>query len=156
MELNDVQRIRLQRIINIASNATWEGDISALGFALLRYSGLDIDNGYMISSENHIIDKRKADIIVEVTVNRIKVLVIECKKDVTHPSRSRDQLIGYMQDGGFPNGMLMYPLNTTFYSLDVTTEDAEVIKGPTYNNITDYEEVLQNMAIMRMHDLEQI
>jgi hypothetical protein len=46
MELNNQQKERLQRVANIAVNASWEGDISGLAFALLRYAGLDVENGY--------------------------------------------------------------------------------------------------------------
>jgi hypothetical protein len=156
MELNNLQRDRLQRTANIAANASWEGDISGLAFAFLRYSGLDVENGYIITSENHVNegDRRRTDIMVEVLVGRRKVLVIECKKDTSHPARTRQQLEGYMQDGGFPHGMIMYPLTTTFYSLDVEAEDAEAQVENTLNNITDYEEIMQTMANMRIPEFE--
>lgn len=153
MELNDQDRNRLQRAANIAANPQWEGDISGLAFALLRYAGLDISNGYFITSENRV-GVGKVDIMVEVLLGRDKILVIECKKDTSHPSRSRQQLNGYMQDGRFPHGMLMYPLTTTFFSLDVEAEDAEVQIGLTYNNVTDFEDMINIMAEMRIPELE--
>jgi hypothetical protein len=153
MELNELQKQRLLRAANIAANAMWEGDISGLAFALLRYAGLDIENGYLITSENHVVNN-KADIMVEVLVGRQKVLVIECKKDITHPTRSKQQLEGYMQDGQFPHGILMYPLTSTFYSLDVNVNDAAVQKGETYHNITSHEEIINAMSEMRIRNLE--
>jgi hypothetical protein len=153
MELNNIQRERLQRVANIAANSSWEGDISGLAFALLRYAGLDIENGYLITSENHI-SSDKPDILVEVLVGRQKILVIECKKDTSHPTRSKQQLEGYMQDGVIPHGILMYPLTSTFFSLDIDADDVEVQKGLTYNNITDYEDMIDAMAQMRIPELE--
>jgi hypothetical protein len=153
MELNDLQRERVQRVANIAANATWEGDISGLAFAMLRYAGLDIENGYMITSENHVVNG-KADIMVEVLVGRQKVLVIECKKDTSHPTRSKQQLEGYMQDGQFPHGILMYPLISTFYSLDTDAEDAAVQEGNRYDNVTSYEDIINEMAQMRIREIE--
>ena len=155
-ELNDLQRERLQRTANIAANASWEGDISGLAFALLRYAGLDVENGYLITSENHFEegDRRRTDIMVEVLVGRQKVLVIECKRDISHPTRTRQQLEGYMQDGGFPNGIIMYPLTTAIFSLDIDADDAQVQSGDTFNNVTDYEEIMRVMFAMRFLELE--
>lgn len=145
MELNNQQKERLQKVANIAVNASWEGDISGLAFALLRYAGLDVENGYLITSENN-----KADIMVEVLVDRHKVLVIECKKDISHPTR----LEGYMQDGRFPNGIIMYPLKSIFFTLDIDAEDAEVQQGSVYSNVSDYEEMINTMSQMRIPEFE--
>ncbi|KAG2172442.1 hypothetical protein INT43_004984 [Umbelopsis isabellina] len=153
MELSDIQRERLHRAANIAANASWEGDISGLAFAMLRYAGLDIENGYLITSENHV-SNGKPDIMVEVLVGRRKILIIECKKDTSHPTRSKQQLEGYMQDGVFPHGILMYPRNSIFFSLDIEEDDAEVQVGLTYNNVTDFEEMINAMAQMRIPELE--
>jgi hypothetical protein len=157
MELNlsQIQLERLIRTANVCANPKWEGDISGLAFAMLRYSGLDIENGYIITSENHInnIDRRKMDIVVEILLGRQKVLVIECKMDTSHPTRSKQQIQGYMQDGGFPHGMIMYPLSTTLFSLEIDN-DEEVIVGPTYNNITEVEDIIKEMMNMRMLELE--
>jgi hypothetical protein len=122
---------------------------------MLRYSGLDIENGYIITSENHVnnTDRRKMDIIVEILAGIQKVLVIECKMDTSHPTRSRQQIQGYMQDRSFPHGMLMYPLNTTIFSLDIDNDD-EVIVGPSYNNLTDIEDIIREMMNMRIPELE--
>ncbi|KAM3578211.1 hypothetical protein VKS41_009362 [Umbelopsis sp. WA50703] len=153
MELNNQQKERLQRAANVAVNASWEGDISGLAFALLRYAGLDIENGYLITSENHI-NNNKADIMVEVLVGRHKVLVIECKKDISHPTRTKQQLEGYMQDGRFPNGIIMYPLKSIFFTLDIDAEDAEVQQGSVYSNVSDYEEMINIMSQMRIPEFE--
>jgi hypothetical protein len=142
MELNNQQKERLQRVANVAVNASWEGDISGLAFALLRYAGLDVENGYLITSENN-----KTDIMVEVLVDRHKVLVIECKKDISHPTR----LEGYMQDGRFPNGIIMYPLKSIFFTFDI---DAEVQQGSVYSNVLDYEEMINTMSQMRIPEFE--
>ncbi len=156
LELDEQHRRRLQRAANIAANATWEGDISGFAFGLLSYAGLDMRNGYFVTSENHVNaqDKKRTDIMVEVLVGRHKVLVIECKKDMTHPTRTKQQLIGYMQGGGFPHGIVMYPLSSTFYSLDTNDEDAAVQENQTFNNTLDYEDILNRIADMRMPELE--
>jgi hypothetical protein len=158
MELDEQHQRRLQRAAYIAANATWEGDISGFAFGLLSYAGLDLRNGYLISSENHLndTDKRRTDIMVEVMVGRQKVLVIECKKDMTHPTKTKEQLRGYMQGGNFPHGIIMYPLTSTFYSLDTTNEDASVEEGQTLSNTTDYEDILNLITNMRIPDLENI
>jgi hypothetical protein len=156
MELDEIHQRRLQRAAYIAANATWEGDISGFAFGLLAYAGLDLRNGYLISSENHLndIDKRRTDIMVEVMVGRQKILVIECKKDMSHPTRTKEQLIGYMQDGNFPHGVIMYPLSSTFYSLDVTDDDSSVQEMQTLSNTTDYEDILNAFISMRIPELE--
>lgn len=150
--MNEVLRTRLLLSANIAANARWEGDISGLAFAMLHVAGINIMNGYFITSENHINaeDRRKADIIVEVVIDRRKILVIECKLDVTHPRRSRQQLAGYMQDGRFPHGMLMTPTNSTLFTLDLDEEDAEVVERETYGNIINIDELLIAITEMRV------
>ena len=158
MELDELHQRRLQRAAYIAANATWEGDISGFAFGLLVYAGLDLRNGYLISSVNHLndTDKRRTDIMIEIMIGRRKVLVIKCKKDISHPIRTRQQLEGYMQGGSFPHGIIMYPLTSTFYSLDTTDEDASVQEGQTLSNTTDYEDILNVIASMRIPDLENI
>ncbi|KXN68039.1 hypothetical protein CONCODRAFT_9764 [Conidiobolus coronatus NRRL 28638] len=156
MELTEAQTRKIVRTINIAANASWEGDVSGLAFALLRYTGLDIDNGYLITSENRFKEesRKKGDILVEILISRQKVLIIECKYDTSHPTRDKQQLKGYMQEG-FPNGILMYPRKSTFYSLNLEQDDAEVLEGNTYNNVTDYEEIMNGMFNMRVRELEE-
>ncbi|CAM0142171.1 unnamed protein product [Umbelopsis sp. WA50703] len=100
MELNNQQKERLQRAANVAVNASWEGDISGLAFALLRYAGLDIENGYLITSENHI-NNNKADIMVEVLVAASNVTIVggnSCTSAATSCGITLTQIESYNPD----------------------------------------------------------
>jgi hypothetical protein len=115
-----------------------------------------MDNGYLVTSGNRFREtsRTKGDILVEVLINRQKILIIECKHDTSHPTKNKQQLKHYMYEG-FPHGILMYPRTSTFYSLDLDQEDTEVAEGNIYNNIMDYEEIMNTMFNMRVRELEE-
>jgi hypothetical protein len=107
----------LFKILDIAIISGKEDDVTSFSLALLEYSGKTFKNEYIITSQKHIL-LGTPDICISKLKDSQPLLVIECKARQRSLINSDTQIMDYMKNGKYNNGLLIYPDQTVIYHME--------------------------------------
>lgn len=111
-----LQNIHSERF-NCAS-AQIEGEMTPFMFGLLDLAGINDKYGFSIASQSSPKNnsRKRTDIQIQLIINMKVVFVIECKKDITHPTDTINQLKNYVKEANCFYSMILYPQHSQFYT----------------------------------------
>jgi hypothetical protein len=107
----------LFKILDVAINSGKEDDVTAFSLGLLEYGGKTVKNGYIIATQKHI-PSGTPDICVSILESGSSLLVIECKARGRMLSNGDTQIMGYMKNGKYKHGLLVYPDKSIVYLME--------------------------------------
>ncbi|PVZ98131.1 hypothetical protein BB558_005865 [Smittium angustum] len=154
--LDEICKENLLVAISKVADAESDGYVSGLFFALSEFTGLYILNGHFITFGVRQTDrnKNKLGVMIQIVMDESKTLAVCCKKNVDLDI-DIEAFSKYMQDGNFPNGLLMYPKETIQFTLDLSLKNAHVIQKRTLNNFTDYRDIFDIIYMVRNFEQEE-